>query len=134
MNNKINEIIVEHNDELSSELILQYLQERKLIQIKNNSCISNRLSPIKSGKPGVIINSSGSINMPKHCYHSIANLNQSANYCGKWLMEQDFDISNIIIFNVFSNRYLLSFIIFGEILIYSQSQILLLHKGMNPLI
>ena len=99
MNNKINEIIVEHNDELSSELILQYLQERKLIQIKNNSCISNRLSPIKSGNPGVIINSSGSINMPKHCYHSIANLNQSANYCGKWLEEQDFDLSNIIIFN-----------------------------------
>ena len=99
MNNKINEIIVEHNDELSSELILQYLQERKLIQIKNNSCISNRLSPIKSGNPGVIINSSGSINMPKHCYHSIANLNQSAKYCGKWLEEQDFDLSNIIIFN-----------------------------------
>ena len=99
MNNKINEIIVEHNDELSSELILQYLQERKLIQIKNNSSISNRLSPIKSGNPGVIINSSGSINMPKHCYHSIANLNQSAKYCGKWLEEQDFDLSNIIIFN-----------------------------------
>ncbi len=99
MNNKINEIIVEHNDELSSELILQYLQERKLIQIKNNSSISNRLSPIKSGNPGVIINSSGSINMPKHCYHSIANLNQSAMYCGKWLEEQDFDLSNIIIFN-----------------------------------
>ena len=99
MNNKINEIIVAHNDELSSELILQYLQERKLIQIKNNSCISNRLSPIKSGNPGVIINSSGSINMPKHCYHSIANLNQSAKYCGKWLEEQDFDLSNIIIFN-----------------------------------
>ena len=99
MKNKINEIIVEHNEELSSELILQYLQERKLIQIKNNSCISNRLSPIKSGNPGVIINSSGSINMPKHCYHSIANLNQSAKYCGKWLEEQDFDLSNIIIFN-----------------------------------
>ncbi len=99
MNHKINEIIVEHNDELSSELILQYLQERKLIQIKNNSCISNQLSPIKSGNPGVIINSSGSINMPKHCYHSIANLNQSAKYCGKWLEEQDFDLSNIIIFN-----------------------------------
>ena len=99
MKNKINEIIVAHNEELSSELILQYLQERKLIQIKNNSCISNRLSPIKSGNPGVIINSSGSINMPKHCYHSIANLNQSAKYCGKWLEEQDFDLSNIIIFN-----------------------------------
>ena len=99
MRNKINEIIVAHNEELSSELILQYLQERKLIQIKNNSCISNRLSPIKSGNPGVIINSSGSINMPKHCYHSIANLNQSAKYCGKWLEEQDFDLSNIIIFN-----------------------------------
>ena len=99
MNNKINEIIVAHNEELSSELILQYLQERKLIQIKNNSSIANRLSPIKSGNPGVIINSSGSINMPKLCYHSIANLNQSANYCGKWLEEQDFDLSNIIIFN-----------------------------------
>ena len=37
--------------------------------------------------------------MPKHCYHSIANLNQSANYCGKWLEEQAFDLSNIIIFN-----------------------------------
>ena len=37
--------------------------------------------------------------MPKHCYHSIANLNQSAKYCGKWLEEQDFDLSKIIIFN-----------------------------------
>ena len=99
MKNKINEIIVAHNEELSSELILQYLQERKLIQIKNKFYISNPLSPINLGNPGVIINSSGSKNMPKHCYHSIANLNQSANYCGKWLEEQDFDLSNIIIFN-----------------------------------
>ena len=120
MNNKINEIIVENNDVLSSELILQYLKEKKLIYIKSNFYISNRFSHINLRSPGIIINSSGSINMPKHCYHSIANLNQSANYCGKWLEEQDFDLSNIIIF--------------GEILIYSHSQILLLHKGMNPLI
>jgi len=99
MNYTINEIIVEHNDQLSSDLILQYLQERKLIQIKSNSYISNRLSPINSGSPGVILNSSGSKNMPKLCYHSLANLNQSANYCGKWLEEQDFDLSNIVIFN-----------------------------------
>jgi len=99
MNNKINEIIVEHNEELSSDLILQYLQERKLIHIKSDFYISNQLSPIKLGSPGVIINSSGSKHMPKHCYHSLANLNQSANYCGKWLEEQDFDLSNIIIFN-----------------------------------
>ena len=46
MKKKISEIIVEYNEELSSELILQYLQERKLIQIKNYSSISNRLSPI----------------------------------------------------------------------------------------
>ena len=99
MNNKINEIIVAHNDELSSELILQYLKESKLIQIKSNFYKSNQSSPINLENPGVIINSSGSKNMPKHCYHSIANLNQSANYCGKWLEEQDFDLSNIIIFN-----------------------------------
>ena len=99
MNNKINEIIVEHNDVLSSELILQYLKEKKLIYIKSNFYISNRFSHINLRSPGIIINSSGSINMPKHCYHSIANLNQSANYCGKWLEEQDFDLSNIIIFN-----------------------------------
>ena len=99
MTNKINEIIVEYNEELSSELILQYLKERKVIQIKSNFYISNPLSHINLENPGVIINSSGSKNMPKHCYHSIANLNQSANYCGKWLEEQDFDLSNIIIFN-----------------------------------
>ena len=99
MNNKINEIIVAHNDELSSELILQYLKESKLIQIKSNFYKSNPLSPINLENPGVIINSSGSKNMPKHCYHSIANLNQSAYYCGKWLEEQAFDLSNIIIFN-----------------------------------
>ena len=100
MNNKINEIIVQHNDELSSKLILQCLNEKKLIQIKSNFYISNnRLSPINLKTPGVIINSSGSKNIPKHCYHSIENLNQSALYCGKWLEEQDFDLSNIIIFN-----------------------------------
>ena len=99
MKNKINEIIVEHNEENSSELILQYLKNRKVIQIKSNFYISNPLSPMDLENPGVIINSSGSKNMPKHCYHSIANLNQSANYCGKWLEEQAFDLSNIIIFN-----------------------------------
>jgi len=99
MNNKINEIIVEHNDKLSSDLILQNLQDGKLIQIKSNFYMSNRLSPLNLRIPGVIINSSGSKNMPKHCYHSLENLNQSANYCGKWLEEQDFDLSNIIIFN-----------------------------------
>ena len=99
MKNKINEIIVTHNEELSSELILQYLKERKVIQIKSNFYISNSLSSINLEKPGVIINSSGSKNMPKHCYHSLANLNQSANYCGKWLEEQNFDLSNTIIFN-----------------------------------
>ena len=99
MNNEINEIIVEYNDELSSKLILRYLKEKKLIQIKGNFCASNNLNPINLEIPGVIINSSGSKNMPKHCYHSIANLTQSANYCGKWLEEQDFDLSNIIIFN-----------------------------------
>ena len=99
MKNKINEIIVEYNEELSSELILQYLKERKVIQIKSKFYISNPLSSKNLENPGVIINSSGSKNMPKHCYHSIANLNQSANYCGKWLEEQAFDLSNIIIFN-----------------------------------
>ena len=99
MKNKINEIIVEYNEELSSELILQYLKERKVIQIRSKFYISNPLSSKNFENPGVIINSSGSKNMPKHCYHSIANLNQSAKYCGKWLEEQDFDLSNIIIFN-----------------------------------
>ena len=99
MKNKIHEIIVEYNEEFSSELILQYLKERKVIQIKSKFYISNPLSSENLKNPGVIINSSGSINMPKHCYHSIANLNQSAKYCGKWLEEQDFDLSNIIIFN-----------------------------------
>ena len=100
MNNIINEIIVEHNDELSSKLILECLKKRKLIQLKNPSYISNyRLSPINLKSPGIILNSSGSKNMPKHCYHSISNLNQSANYCGTWLEEQGFDLSNIIIFN-----------------------------------
>ena len=99
MKNKTNEIIVEYNEEFSSELILQYLKERKVIQIKSKFYISNPLSSKNLENPGVIINSSGSKNMPKHCYHSIANLNQSANYCGKWLEEQAFDLSNIIIFN-----------------------------------
>ncbi len=100
MNNQINEILVEHNDELSSKLILKYLKERKLLQIKSDSYISNnRLNNINLEKPGLIINSSGSKNLPKHCYHPISNLNQSAHYCGEWLEEQDFDLSKIIIFN-----------------------------------
>ena len=110
MKNKIKEIIVTHNEELSSELILQYLHERKVIQIKSNFYISNPLSPINLENPGVIINSSGSKNMPKHCYQSIANLNQSANYCGKWLEEQAFDLSNIIIFNTLPLSHILSLI------------------------
>ena len=100
MNKKINEIIVEHNEKLSSELILKSLKEKKLIQIKSNFYMPNiRLSSTNLGNPGVILNSSGSKNMPKHCYHSISNLNQSAQYCGIWLEEQGFDLSNIIIFN-----------------------------------
>ena len=46
MKNKINEIIVAHNEELSSELILQYLKEKKVIQIKSEFYFSNPLSPI----------------------------------------------------------------------------------------
>ena len=100
MKNKIYEITVDNNHELSSELILKYLKKGKLIQIKSKYFISNnQLSLLNLRKPGIILNSSGSQNMPKHCYHSISNLNQSANYCRIWLEDQGFDLSNIIIFN-----------------------------------
>ena len=110
MNNKIKEIIVEYNDQLSSKLILKCLKDRKLIQIKSKFSISNyRLSPKNLNTPGVIINSSGSQNMPKHCFHSIGNLNQSATYCGKWLEEQEFDLSNILIFNTLPLNHISGF-------------------------
>ena len=100
MKNKIYEITVDNNHELSSELILKYLKKGKLIQIKSKYFISNnQLSLLNLRKPGIILNSSGSQHMPKHCYHSISNLNQSANYCRIWLEDQGFDLSNIIIFN-----------------------------------
>ena len=100
MKNKINEIIVNDNEELSSEIILKYLKEKKSVQIKSKYHISNnKLNYINLEKPGVILNSSGSQNLPKLCYHPIENLNQSAHYCGIWLKEQGFDLSKIIIFN-----------------------------------
>ena len=100
MKNKINEITVNHNEVSSSKLILKYLNEKKLVQIKSKYYVSNyRLDYINLEEPGIILNSSGSQNLPKHCYHPIENLNKSANYCGMWLKEQGFELSEIIIFN-----------------------------------
>ena len=100
MINKINKIIVKNNEDRSKELILEFLNQKKIIFITNKfENINNILDEINYTKSAIIIKSSGSKNRPKFCLHTICNLNESAIASGNWLEEQGFILNNCLIFN-----------------------------------
>ena len=97
---KINKINVKNNEENSGRLILEFINQKKIIFINNKfEKINNLLDEINYEEPAVIIKSSGSKNKPKFCLHTIDNLNKSALSSGIWLKEQGFILKNCLIFN-----------------------------------
>ena len=97
---KINKLIVKNNEDSSRKLILESLNQKKIILITNNfEKINNSLDEINYEKSAIIIKSSGSKNRPKFCLHTISNLNNSAISSGDWLEEQGFILKNCLIFN-----------------------------------
>jgi len=100
MKKKINKILVKNNEEKSEKLILEFLNQKKVIFISNKVDKMNKLSDeINLDKPAIIIKSSGSRDKPKFCLHTISNLNKSAISSGNWLEEQGFILKNCLIFN-----------------------------------
>ena len=86
MINKIKKIIVKNNEDNSKKLILEFLNQKKIIFISNKfEKINNFLDEINYRESAVIIKSSGSKNRPKFCLHTIDNLNKSAISSGNWL-------------------------------------------------
>ena len=97
---RINKIIVKNNEDKSKKLILEYINQKKIIFISNKlDKINNSLDEINYEKTAIIIKSSGSKNRPKFCLHTIQNLNKSASSSGYWLEEQGFILKNCLIFN-----------------------------------
>ena len=97
---KINKLIVKNNEDSSRKLILESLNQKKIILITNKfEKINNSLDEINYEKSAIIIKSSGSKNRPKFCLHTISNLNHSAISSGNWLEEQGFILKNCLIFN-----------------------------------
>ena len=100
MKNKIYQILVDYNEEISSKLILESLNQNKILYIKNKANkLQELLNPISYEGPAILLNSSGSSKKPKKCIHPISNLNESAKFSGLWLKEQGIDLKNCIIFN-----------------------------------
>ncbi len=97
---KLNKLIVKNNEDNSRKLILESLNQKKIILITNKfEKINNSLDEINYEKSAIIIKSSGSKNRPKFCLHTISNLNYSAISSGNWLEEQGFILKNCLIFN-----------------------------------
>ncbi len=110
MMTNIKEITVQNNEELSSNLILKYLERKKLIYIKNesNQC-DDKLEPINFDPPAIILKSSGSFQKPKTCIHKVENLDNSAKYSGIWLQEQGLKLENCCIFNTLPLNHISGF-------------------------
>ena len=97
---KLNKLIVKNNEYSSGKLILESLNQKRIILITNKfEKINNSLDEINYEKSAIIIKSSGSKNRPKFCLHTISNLNHSAISSGNWLEEQGFILKNCLIFN-----------------------------------
>ena len=107
----ITEINVQNNEELSSNLILRYLKEKKrIIYLKKeqNLCEKN-IKQINMSPPAIILNSSGSMNKPKICVHTIENIEKSAKYLGIWLQDQGLELENCFIFNTLPLNHISGF-------------------------
>ena len=100
MKNKIHIIKVENNEKESVKKILENINEKKIIYIKNKSYKTEEtLENIDATGPGIILNSSGSVGEPRKCFHNLENLNASAKASGIWLEKQGFKLQNCQIFN-----------------------------------
>ena len=98
--NNIYQFLVNDNEESAAKSILNALEEKKIIYIKNKSNkLSELINPINFEGPAVLLNSSGSSQNKKKCIHPIANLNQSAKFSGLWLRNLGIELENCIIFN-----------------------------------
>ena len=96
----INKITVTNNEDTSKKLILEFINQKKIIFISNKFVKKNNLiDKVNYEKSAIILKSSGSKNRPKFCLHTIDNLNQSAISSGNWLKEQGFILKNCLIFN-----------------------------------
>ena len=106
----ITEINVQNNEELTSNLILRYLKEKRIIYLKKeqNLCEKN-IKQINLPPPAIILKSSGSMNKPKICVHTIENIEKSAKYLGIWLQDQGLELENCFIFNTLPLNHISGF-------------------------
>tara|TARA_Y100001933_G_scaffold57435_1_gene57406 strand:- start:473 stop:1684 length:1212 start_codon:yes stop_codon:yes gene_type:complete len=103
-------IKIENNEIDSSNLILSYLEQNKIIFLENKDDFSkNIFKSIEINGPAIILKSSGSTNKPKNCVHTISNLNNSANSSGLWLKEQNFNLNQCYIFNLLPLNHISGF-------------------------
>ena len=110
MSSDIHYLSVENNEILSSNLILRFIKEKKIIFIHKKSNKFNRLlNNLEIDGPAVILKSSGSINASKYCLHLISSLNKSADASGIWLKEQGFNLSKCFIFNTLPLNHISGF-------------------------
>tara|TARA_B100000131_G_scaffold136541_1_gene133169 strand:+ start:14583 stop:15782 length:1200 start_codon:yes stop_codon:yes gene_type:complete len=100
INSKIVRIIVQHNEDISAELVLKNIKEKKIIYITNskNSWDAKSIQT-NLETPAIILNSSGSMNVAKRCIHTIHNLDASAISSGAWLKDLGIELENCFIFN-----------------------------------
>ena len=100
MKNKIHTIEVENNEAQSVEKIIEKIRENKIIYVKNKFYEDKDvLDSITENGPAIILNSSGSSEKPRQCFHHIDNLKLSATTSGQWLKEQGFELQNCLILN-----------------------------------
>ena len=113
MNNKIIEISFKNNEDISTKLITKYLNEKKIIYLKNQFMLKEEfLQKINYSGPAIILNSSGSKNKPKKCIHSTKNLDMAAENLGVWLKNQAFILENCFIFNTLPLYHISGFMSF----------------------
>ena len=100
MKNKIHTIEVENNETQSVKKIIEKIRENKIIYVKNKFHEDEDvLDSITENGPAIILNSSGSSGKPRQCFHNLNNLKLSAASSGQWLIEQGFELRNILILN-----------------------------------
>ncbi len=100
MKNKIHTIEVENNETQSVEKIIEKIRENKIIYVKNKFYEDQEvLDSTTENGPAIILKSSGTSGRPRLCFHHLNNLKLSAASSGQWLIEQGFELRNILILN-----------------------------------
>ncbi len=100
MKNKIHTIEVENNETQSVEKIFEKIRENKIIYVKNKFYEDQEvLDSTTENGPAIILKSSGTSGKPRLCFHHLNNLKLPAASSGQWLIEQGFELRNILILN-----------------------------------